>query len=619
MLAAADLEEGTVPKKLTLSKDLKLPLDAVTQTFAILAMRGVGKTHTASVFAEELSEAGLPFVVLDPTGAWWGLRASADGKGDGYPVTILGGDHGDVPLEEGGGKLIADLVAEKAPPLILDVSGLSKSAMRRFVADFAERLYEKNRNPLHLIIDEADAFAPQKPRPDELRMLGALDEIVRRGRIRGLGCTLVTQRSAVLNKDVLTQTEALIVLRTAHPRDRAPVLEWMKVHATPEQLAAVEESLAKLPKGDAWVMSAGWLDLFARVHIRERRTFNSSATPTPGQVRAAPRRLAPVDLAALQERMKETIERAKAADPALLRKRVAELERELARKPAAAPAPAKTDPKLATLARQLRKAVEQAMKFIVTINAEGFFKAGGDAVDEAAVEKAIKAAVASVKKGVEEKLAARNREIDRLRRDAAQTLAAMKKLADADIPVEVTVAHREPYEVKDAPRAAPAHPRDVGPRGREPGDPLQKGERIVLTAVAQYQEGVTREQLAVLTGYKRSSRDTYLQRVRQLGYIVDGERITATPEGLAALGPDFSPLPTGPELLEHWRRKLPAGELACLEVLVAAYPEPVDRERISEQTEYQRSSRDTYLQRLRSRQLITEPGRGLVRAAEALF
>lgn len=42
---------------ITLGPGLRLPLDAVTQTFAILAMRGAGKTHTASVFAEELAEA----------------------------------------------------------------------------------------------------------------------------------------------------------------------------------------------------------------------------------------------------------------------------------------------------------------------------------------------------------------------------------------------------------------------------------------------------------------------------------------------------------------------------------------------------------------------------------
>lgn len=91
------------------------------QTFGILGKRGSGKTTTASVFAEELLKANLPLVIVDPTGAWWGLRSSKDGKRDGFPITILGGDHGDVPLEETAG--------EEAPPLVLDLSALSKNAM----------------------------------------------------------------------------------------------------------------------------------------------------------------------------------------------------------------------------------------------------------------------------------------------------------------------------------------------------------------------------------------------------------------------------------------------------------------------------------------------------------
>lgn len=573
-------------KTLHLSKDLKLPLDAVTQTFAILAMRGVGKTHTASVFAEEMSEAGLPFVVLDPTGAWWGLRAGADGKSPGYPVTILGGDHGDVPLEEGGGKLIADLVAEKAPSLILDLSLLSKSAMRRFVADFAEELYRKNRQPLHLIIDEADSFAPQRPRPDEMRMLGALDEIVRRGRIRGLGCTLVTQRSAVLNKDVLTQTEALVVLRTAHPRDRAPVLEWMKVHATPEQLGQVEESLAKLPKGDAWVMSAGWLDLFARVHIRERRTFNSSATPAPGQVRAAPRQLAPVDLKELQARMAETIERAKASDPAALRRRVSELERELARKP------------VPLLPPQVK--AEPARRVEVPVLRE---------VDVARVERMLD----TLLKG-QDRIA---QAAENLRAMVAERSKAIVARHPTPPPAAPRPAAPAPLQRRPAPALAAA--RAASPRQATEGAP-GKGELRILAAIAQHAEGVTREQLTVLTGYKRSSRDTYLQRLGAaclVGSLSDG-RIRVTPAGLEALGPNFEPLPTGPALLAHWRGRLPAGELAVLEVAVKAYPGAVEKERISEATGYQRSSRDTYLQRLRSRRLV-EVHRGEVRAAAELF
>ena len=74
---------------LRISKDLLLPQEAVTQTFAILAKRGAGKTYTASVMAEELIAAKLPTVIIDPIGVWWGLRASADGKGEGLPIGLF--------------------------------------------------------------------------------------------------------------------------------------------------------------------------------------------------------------------------------------------------------------------------------------------------------------------------------------------------------------------------------------------------------------------------------------------------------------------------------------------------------------------------------------------------
>lgn len=50
-----------------------------------------------------------------------------------------------------------------------------------------------------------------------------------------------------------------------------------------------------------------------------------------------------------------------------------------------------------------------------------------------------------------------------------------------------------------------------------------------------------------------------------------------------------------------------------------AYPKAVEREALSEATEYKRSSRDTYLQRLTARRLVVSVGRGEVRASEELF
>ena len=95
---------------LRIAENLELPEEAVTQTFAILAKRGVGKTYTASVLVEEIIKAGLPVVVVDPIGVWWGLRASADGEGPGLPIVIAGGDHADVPITAGSGEAVARLV-----------------------------------------------------------------------------------------------------------------------------------------------------------------------------------------------------------------------------------------------------------------------------------------------------------------------------------------------------------------------------------------------------------------------------------------------------------------------------------------------------------------------------
>ncbi len=93
-----------------IAEDLALPVEAVTQTFAVLAKRGVGKNYTALVLVEEMLKHGHQVVVVDPVGVSWGLRAAADGQRPGLPIVILGGDHGDVPLHTTSGPIVAGLV-----------------------------------------------------------------------------------------------------------------------------------------------------------------------------------------------------------------------------------------------------------------------------------------------------------------------------------------------------------------------------------------------------------------------------------------------------------------------------------------------------------------------------
>jgi hypothetical protein len=46
----------------------------VTETLAILAKRGTGKSNAAVVFAELMFDGGFPWVAIDPKGDWWGTR-----------------------------------------------------------------------------------------------------------------------------------------------------------------------------------------------------------------------------------------------------------------------------------------------------------------------------------------------------------------------------------------------------------------------------------------------------------------------------------------------------------------------------------------------------------------
>lgn len=566
--------------KLKLADDLSLPADAITQTFAILAKRRTGKTYTASVMAEEFVKAKLPFVALDPTGAWWGLRASADGKA-GYPVIIIGGEHGDVPLEAAAGKIVADLVVEHPGYYVIDLSATQSNAEQdRFVADFAERLYRKKadrRDPLHLFIDEADSFAPQRPLPGQQRMLGSIEAIIRRGGIRGLGATLITQRPAVLNKNVLTQVEVLVVLQITAPQDRAAIDEWVKGNGTKEQRDELVNSLASLGKGDTWFWSPSWLDIFKRVHIRARETFNSSATPESGRAVVAPRRLADVDLNALRTRMAATIEQAKATDPKLLQKRVTDLERLLQQAQAAKPE-------------------------VQRIEVPAILPADLTALN-ALIQHAEQ--IAGALRGIADQFTTQWTVIQ----DSFRAAATRSPIIPQRNPARLAVTHMTP------PTAISSN--------------LSKAERAILTALAQYPGGKSQRQVAVLAGYawKGGGFNNALSRCKVQGWITGSkERYQITGAGIDALG-DWTPLPAGRALAAYWLAQLPQAQRAILQTLIDAYPAALDKVTLAQRAGVLAGKTDGYepggggfnnaLSRLRTLDLVQ--GRNELRASDILF
>lgn len=577
-------------KMLRISDDLSLPLDAATRRIAILGMSGSGKSNVGVALAEAMTDAGIPWFVIDPKGDWWGVRSSKDGKGPGLSIPIFGGLHGDIPLDPKAGVYIANLIVNERLTCVLDVSEFdNRQDIWRFIADFGETVLRKNMQALHGFFEECDEYIPQNAKEggNLSRCLGVMQRYVKRGRFRALGCTQISQRSAAVNKDALYQAEVMIAMRVTGKGDRKAIAGWVEHHGAADE---IEASLPTLADGEGWVTSPAWLRETKRVKFLRRRTFDSGATPVTakgGKARAAT--LADVDLSAIEKQMVETIERAKAEDPTALRgelalksKRVAELERELQRAKDAPPTGKTKTVEKPVIAEPVIKRIETLVAKLGPL---------GDALKDCAAT---------------------------VRQAGVDALLAQQKAAGAAVARSVpaaTSAPRSPSPPRSAPARGPAPRREAGGDGA-----LTGGELAVMKAVAMYPDGIEPEGLSVLTGYTRSSRNTFLQRLGARGFIERrGSTIRPTDAGIEGLGSEFEPLPTGEELREWWLGRLgEGGERRTLEVLIAEHPAEVPRDQLQESTGYTRSSSNTFVQRLGAKQLVMTSRDG-VRASDNLF
>lgn len=252
-------------------------------TTAIVGRTGSGKTFAAKGLIEFELDTGARVCVVDPTGVHWGLRLSADGESPGFAVLIFGGEHADVPISADQGERLGELVAgETVAQCVVDISEMTGGEQTRFLTAFLETLYAKNRTPLRLVLDEADVMAPQNPLPDQRRLQGATNKIVRRGRVKGFQPIMITQRPAVLDKSVLSQIDTLIAMRMTSPQDRKAIEAWVQGNADADQAKEVIGSLASLPVGEGWYWAPAQ-DELERRKFPAIQTYDSGRTPQPGE------------------------------------------------------------------------------------------------------------------------------------------------------------------------------------------------------------------------------------------------------------------------------------------------------------------------------------------------
>jgi hypothetical protein len=132
-------------------------------------------------------------LVLNPLSVWWGLKESADGKSPGFPIAVFGGPKADIPITSTSGHTLGELFTGEPISAVLDMGEMCKAEQVRLVANLLDHLFTVNREPSWLVLEEADAFAPQQPMGDMTRVLGEVDRTARRGRAFGFRLISITQ------------------------------------------------------------------------------------------------------------------------------------------------------------------------------------------------------------------------------------------------------------------------------------------------------------------------------------------------------------------------------------------------------------------------------------------
>jgi hypothetical protein len=302
---------------LYISQDLDLDLEEIIgQCIAILGIRGSGKSNTAGVIFEELLRNNYPMSIVDIEGEYFGLKEN-------YEVLVVGTGEGvEIEIDAESAGEIARVSMEQNVPVVLDLSGFLADERTELLKAYLSSLWDlagRLRRPYVIGIEEAHEFIPQGVKT-ELKELIA--RIALRGRKRGLGGIIVSQRSAKVDKDVLSQAGILFLHRVVHEVDMrvyGELLPWRK--------AEVKEIVGSLETGDCIHING---DTIRPIYVRERTTFHGGFTPSL-EVVATP------ELKQVSASIIEAIERArggkrKRSREQELEARIAELEEKLDRR-----------------------------------------------------------------------------------------------------------------------------------------------------------------------------------------------------------------------------------------------------------------------------------------------
>jgi hypothetical protein len=243
--------------------------ELVTGRTCIIAQSGAGKSWGIAVLCEQLLQMNIGFCIIDTEGEYASLK-------DVFPAIWVGSDANcDKNIDQMTAQELTQLLHEAIYSRDAIIFDVSETDMRERVTLLADTLYQIEshvRQPFLLIVEEADKFIPQSG-----ESIREIEEISRRGRKRGLGLMIATQRPSLVTKNVLSQCNNQIIGKLSIENDLKSVRLFFS------SVKEVNE-LTELTPGEFFIMgglSHGKTKMHFHARICEHRGLTPQLTDKP--------------------------------------------------------------------------------------------------------------------------------------------------------------------------------------------------------------------------------------------------------------------------------------------------------------------------------------------------
>jgi uncharacterized protein DUF87 len=262
---------------LHLSDDVVLPAnDFLSGRKLIVGTSGSGKSNTVGAYGEELGKLGVPFVLADTEDEYqplcdprWLKNGVKAGVGTRYPVTMDNAPQFGSYVLTHRLQVVLNLQSYEFEEAALIMIGIIQG-----MREWQEELANEDRIPCDFILEEAVTWLPQNVGESPLHgketfnlLQGTFfNDLVRKGRKRGLGLTLVCQKIAELDKRAM-QSDAKIL----HRQTELPDLERYR------KFGITKEDSLSLGNGECFLFTTHVSKM--RAQIRWRNSPHGAKTP----------------------------------------------------------------------------------------------------------------------------------------------------------------------------------------------------------------------------------------------------------------------------------------------------------------------------------------------------